>query len=258
MDVKSVEDETFDEFREKLKLTYPITSSELFQDKIGKSSNWVTRLIFATLDPTGISPSLLAKCDEFILKNELDNIEMATYLLRKKACQYEKRLNLLEEKYLQEQVIPLTAKYLILSKDAYQRDKIEDFCNIWINGVLNEKASFGEKAYVFDLIASFRLEELLVLKIVNSKSLHIPSLGGSLSGIQPSEGFTHISEISRELKITETHAQQICLGLQGRGLLRIRATMGDLAGQTTPREFAANEYVDTIRKYLLEPHNGPC
>ena len=107
--------------------------------------------------------------------------------------------------------------------------------------MINSIHNLEEEEYIFDLLASMRLEEISVLKIVYAKfSLDSPP-------------FVDVSEIARALNIDLAHVQQICITLEGKGLLHHDNSLDTWVGHNLPTRFATNEYVRILVKYIMEP-----
>ncbi len=195
--------------------------------------------ILSLIEP--LSASILTGLNAFNSRRERDNIEDALariiIVLRDHNSMIKCFLDQCSEEYIKIQLF----MYLEHSMRTLQKKKIEIFCNIWTNSVIRPIHNLEEEEYIMDLIASMRLEEITVLKIVYDKySLDSPP-------------FVDISEIARALNIDLAHAQQICISLQGKGLLHPDTSSELVAGDFVPTRFATNEYVRILVQYIMEP-----
>lgn len=195
--------------------------------------------ILASIAP--LSASIFTGLNAFNSRRERDNIEdalaRAMVVLQKHSSMIKRCMDQCSDEYIKAQLF----LYLEHSMRARQRDKIELFCNIWANSMINPIHNLEEEEYIIYLIASMRLEEISVLKIVYAKfSLDSPP-------------FVDISEIARALNIDLAHAQQICIALQGKGLLHPDTSMEPMAGNFVPTRFATNEYVRILVEHIMEP-----
>ncbi|MDD4652095.1 MAG: hypothetical protein PHQ34_07670 [Methanothrix sp.] len=190
----------------------------------------------SVLDPTGCLSALLSGINAYNQKKQYENIRYALAYLIYKSRRYDQ---LISPKTDDDHEV--TIMFFSRCKEAYQRDKIRIFYNIWANAIINADRDIEEKAFVFDLIASMRKEEIMALKIASNKF--------SLESARNVD----LDEIAKTLNIDKGRAQQICIALQGKGLLHAVNSWGDIAGSSTPKQFAANDYVETLVRYIMDP-----
>lgn len=207
------------------------------------------KLVIEGLDPTGKFSILFSKIGERKSKKELERIYYALAWIIQRTRMFDKIINPENE-----QDIDLLIIYLERCRETYQLSKIRIFSNIWINGLIYRERGLEEKAYVFNLAALLTLEELRVLQFIHKQQGFTPSVSASMDGVKVMKPSASTQEIADAFEITKEYATQLCIRLQGFGLLYPAGlTVANIEGFNLPENFAITEYVDTFIKYILEP-----
>ena len=199
--------------------------------------------LLANLDPTGIASTINQCLVENKARREHENILYAIYWCWDTILKYEDILRNLEKEYIEQQGPELMKLYFEHCKDAYNLERIEFFRNVWINGMIKDDRDLDEKAYVFDLVASLTLDQIMVLR-------HI------YKNFSDESNNVRIEDIAKELKIEKARAQHLCISLQGQGLLQVMETRGAvIEGGYGPLGdvFRMTEYVKDVVSYMMEP-----
>lgn len=188
------------------------------------------------VDPTGKISILFSHIERHKTKKEFQRIMCAVAWLVQKTRSFSK---LIEPN--NEQDIELLMMYLERCKETYQLKKIETYSNIWINSLINRERDVNEKEYIFNLASLLTLEELFVLKFIYNQSYQTSSVS--------------IDQIAENLIIEKDYAQQICIRLQGMGLLYpSNLTILEAGGGRLPTKYSMTNYVRTFVKYITDPN----
>jgi hypothetical protein len=215
-----------------------MSKSDWFLDLIPNEISSVPTII----DPTGTISTVLSALNAVKLKRELNNIKYAVAYAIVHIRKYNRVLDPSNEDEL-----ALSNMYIERCKETYQINKIKVFSNVWINGLLDKNRSLEEAAYVFDLVATLTLEQLLALKVIYDRDT--ASRKSMINSAAKNNAI--IDYVAEELKIERAFAQQLCISLEGRGLLA-DAHIGafDYPG---PINFYMTDWVKNFIKYIIEP-----
>lgn len=199
---------TFDEFKKK------ITELKEYSSIIDKASDLYDKtpiLIKAiqNFDPTGIAGAIDQVLSDNKAKREQENLTQALYELYKAIIWLGKKQLQLDSS-IEQHVPDLTSLYFEKSKESYDTQKIGYYKNIWLNGVLSDKETLEEKAYVFNIVSSLSVDEILVLSLLAGKQAR--------HDFQKREPLT-IKDIADQNHLSTQRSQQLCIGLAGKGLL---------------------------------------
>jgi hypothetical protein len=228
--------QTFDDFKKMMESSFPTSTTDIIADKYDEIVSKSVQLL-ANLEPTGIVSTINQLVTENKAKREQENILYAIYWCRKSILKHQDILRNLEKEYLEQQGPELMNLYFEHCKNTYNRKKIEFFRNVWINGMIKENRDLDEKAYAFDLLASLRIEQVLVLKLIYESLL--------------SE--MRVNDIASTLNIDLIKTKHICSSLEGLGLLVPKnATFGSLSSGE-PEYFGITDYIKIVVGYLVEP-----
>ena len=184
-----------------------------------------------------VASEFLSGLNAYKTKKELENIEDALARVILVLREHHEEILCLPEEFRRD----ISIIYLEHCKETHQKEKIKYFHNIWVNELINADINLDENAYIFNLVASLRLEEILILKFVYQLVR------------EKSPPFVDIFEIAKMMNIDAKRVQQLCNGLQGKGLLHPVYTAGDLDGITAPQNFLITDYVEILIKYITEP-----
>lgn len=231
---------TFDEFKEKIS---GLIESGTVIDKASDRYEKLPIIIRAiqNLDPTGISGAIDQVLSNNKAKREQENLMHALYAFYE-AILYLGNKQAVLDSSINQQLSELTYLYFQKSQETYDNRKIEYYKNIWINGVISNVETLEEKAYVFNIVSSLSIDEIILLaSMVRRQGLHT---------FRDREPMT-INDVAGQLGFTTHRSQQLCIGLSGKGLLHDYG-LGryDYAG---PVKFVITDYVMLISKYLERP-----
>jgi len=231
---------TFDEFKDKVQNLPNVTNA---LDKIANAYTAMPSLFRAltAIDKSGVFAIVDKILTENKAKRTQNNILYAIYELVKIVHLLSKELTEIEDLYKKEQVAELTYIYLERCKETRQQEKIKYFRNIWFNSITDADRAFDEKAYVFDLVGSLRIEQILVLKYVHEKQANTKAKDRIA---------VEVKNIAKALDMENEHVQQICISLQGMGLLH--TGLGPRREQG-PNMFSMTEYVKLMGDYIKAP-----
>jgi hypothetical protein len=144
-----------------------------------------------------------------------------------------------------EQLPLLTESYFEFCRNAYQESKIQFFRNIWLNGILRREKSFDEKIEVFELVASLTEEQIKTLKYI-----YYQQAGIEFKQRKPA----HIDELATALAVDRNRAQQICISLQGRGMLHDYGI--GRYGYPGPVQFVMTDFLIILVSYIVAPEDA--
>jgi vesicle coat complex subunit len=210
--VDDLEEQKFDDFKKMVESSFPTSTLDIIADKYDEIVPKSVQLL-ANLDPTGIASTINQCLVENKARSEQENILYAIYCCWKSISEYEDRFRSLENEYLGQQGPELMNLYFENCKNTYNRKKINFFRNVWVNGMTKDDRDLDEKAYVFDLVASLTLDQIIVLRHIYKNTTNETDT-------------LNLAYIAKELKINEARAQHLCTNLQSRGLLQIRYQTG--------------------------------
>ena len=232
--------DSFEEFK-KLVLSSPNTKGAIDQLADAYSNIPPLLRVLSVFDKTGISTAIDKILTKKKAKRVQNNILLAIYELAKVVNMLGQKFNEMEISYKEEQVTELTYMYFDNCKKTMQEGKIKYFRNVWFNSIIDTTKQLDEKAYVFDLIGRLRIEQILVLKYIFEKQ------GNS----KPRNRIAvELKDIAKKLQVKPEFAQQICISLQGMGLLHTGLGAVRTSG---PDKFFMTDYVTLIGKYIREP-----
>ncbi len=184
---------------------------------IEDASNWFLNLIPdeissipSFIDPSGTISMVLSVLNAVKLKRELNNIKYAVAY----AIVHIRKCNKVLDPRNEEE-LTLSNMYFERCKETYQINKIKVYSNVWINGLLEENLNLDEAAYVFDLIATLTWEQLLVLKVIYDRDT--ASRNSTINSEVKKTDM--VDYVAKELNIESSFAQQLCISLEGKGLL---------------------------------------
>jgi hypothetical protein len=201
------------------------------------------------LDPTGKFSLLFSKIGERKSERDRERIYYALAWIIQRTRMFNRIINPENE-----QDIDLMMMYLERCRETYQLSKIRIFSNIWINGLIHRERCLEEKAYIFNLASLLTLEELYVLQFIHKQQGYVIPSGDVLEGVKLKNPSASTQKIADAFGITKEYATQLCIRLQGMGLLYpADITFANISGSAPPQNFAITEYVDTFIKYILEP-----
>lgn len=229
---------TFEEFKQ---IVFP--KSLYISDKVADAYGSLPTLIksLSNLDPTGITAYFTQILNENQTQRENENISYALYQL------FLALSKIKAESINREQFPALSYLYLEHSKQAYRKSKIELLRNIWFNGIIDKKDSLEIKANIFNLLSTLTEDDVRILKLIHEKQNSIPYK--DRKGI--SKDF-----IAEELKIDADYTQQLCIALQGKGLL-FDANIGwmdyNQGLANGPCNFSMTNYVLVLAEYFKDP-----
>jgi hypothetical protein len=104
------------------------------------------------------------------------------------------------------------------------------------------------------LVLLLTLEELYVLQFTHNHQGYTPFAEGLIDGSRVKKPFASTQEIADAFEITKEYATQLCIRLQGFGLLYPAGlTVANIEGFNLLENFGITEYVETFIKYILEP-----
>ena len=233
---------TLDEFERKL---YEQPESASFMQRIfDKASDKYDNLpslikLLPNFDPTGISGAIVQTLNENNSKRLQKNIISALYLMAQTIQQFENKLLNLE---IKNQIPALTEIYFEHSSRTHQKGKIEFFKNIWINGILREDKKIDEKIEVFESVSSLTEEQIVVLKFIYNFQHNNDFLQRKPVGI---------TQLAEALGYDIIRMQQICISLQGKGLLHDYGV--GKYNYPGPVNFVMTDYVSLLVSYIVEP-----
>jgi hypothetical protein len=190
-----------------------------------------------------VLPALTAYLSYHIAEREKNNLLIALCELQKNYTQISNLLSNLDDDYVEQQGPELMNMYFEHCKNTYNRERIKFFRNVWINGMIKGDRDLDEKAYVFDLVASLTLEQIIVIRHIYKNS-------------SDKSNNVRVEDIAKELKIEKTRAQHLCISLQGQGLLQVMGPMGAHIGGgygSLGDVFRMTEYVKDVVSYMMEP-----
>lgn len=124
----------------------------------------------------------------------------------------------------------ITELYFQKCKEIRQTEKIRTFCNIWFNGATKFSDTYDKKEYIFDLIEALTFDQIKLLKYICSLNHVLPE---------------HLRKYSEENQIEYSYLIQMCIGLQGKGLIEPTGTIS-----SPPSEFRAARFTETMIGYL--------
>jgi hypothetical protein len=243
--VKSItpkpQDITFEEFKA-LFLARKNESSLL--DKSADYFDAIPTLLKITtnFDPTGIAGSIAQILESNKATREQENILEAVYYLTIAFRKHERILKNMKESFLRQNLPELTHLYFDYSRRVFHSSKIENFKNIWLNGLIKSEIGIDEKHIVFETISELSTTEILILKYFFKRQCQV-----SFEKREP----INADEIGKVLGIDNLIAQQYCLRLQGRGFL-FDYGIGrfDYPG---PINFIIMDNVSLIIEFITEP-----
>jgi len=208
------------------------------------------KLSIEALDPTGKASLFFSKIGERKSERDRERIYYALAWIIQRTRVFNRIINPENE-----QDIDLMIMYLERCRETYQLSKIRIFSNIWINGLIYRERCLEEKAYIFNLASLLTLEELYVLQFVHNQQGYVIPKGDVLEGLKLKNSSASTQKIADAFGITKGYATQLCIRLQGMGLLSpADITFANVSGSEPPQNFAITEYVDTFIKYILEPN----
>jgi hypothetical protein len=212
-------------------------------DKYDKIPSYLK--ILKNFDPTGIISLIDDVLSENRAKREQERIIEALYYMFQKIRIHEV---VLRESIgcQQEQLYVLTEKYFENCKESYDKEKVRYFSQVWLTGIIDKENTIDEKIYVFKVISSLSIDQIHVLKYLYDKvdSYFNNDLKQKGSANKRPYGIKGYAE---ENSMDYAYVQQICIDMQGKGLLFPGAeTM--LSGQA--HYFMPTDYIDTLIKYI--------
>lgn len=196
--------------------------------------------LLPSFDKTGVFGAIAQMISEHSAKRKRENIICALFYMEKAIQQHEKKLKNLESKG--QHISVLTERYFEYSRRTYQQNKIEWFRNVWLNGILRGEDSLDQKFEVFDLVSTLTEEQIIVLKYMYDNQNENDFLER-----KP----VHISQLAKALGFDTRRSQQICISLQGRGLLHDYG-IGKY-NYHGPVSFVMTDYVSFLVLYIIDP-----
>lgn len=232
--------DSFEEFK-KLVHSFPNTKGAI--DKLGDAYSNIPPLlrVLSAFERTGVWAAVDRFLTEKREKRIQNNILLAMYELAKIGNSLGQKFAEMEISYREEQVPELTYMYFDHCRKTIQDDKIRYFRNVWFNSVIDTDRQLDEKAYVFDLVGSLRIEQILVLKYVHEKQANTKAKVRIA---------VEVKNIAEALAMKNEHVQQICISLQGMGFLH--TGLGPRR-QQGPNLFSMTEYVQLMGDYIKAP-----
>jgi sulfur carrier protein ThiS len=186
-------------------------------------------------EPLGIAGSVAdvladikAERKEKQLREVLYNYCLAIYEILQKINNLE-----IDIDRIKPQVPALSDVYLDTGMRSYQIEKIEYLKNILVNGVIDYNRELDEKISMFSLLASLTISQIRAVIFVNGNYR-----------------IMKVEEIAQELSVENAYARQLCMSLNGMGLLNI-TDIGGLGQGSGGYEFGPTEYGREFVAYIL-------
>lgn len=187
-------------------------------------------------EPLGIAGSVVdvladikAERKEKQLREVLYNYCLAIYEIRQKIDNLE-----IDIDSIKSQVPVLSDVYLDTGMRSYQLEKIKYLKNILVNGIIDYNRELDEKISMFSLLASLTISQIRAVILVNGKYRILK-----------------IEEISQELGVENAYARQLCMSLNGMGLLNI-TDIGGIGQRSGGYEFGPTEYGKQFNDYIID------
>jgi hypothetical protein len=231
---------SFEEFKNKIAC---MEGAETLIDKASDLYDRIPSLIrtIQNFDPTGITASIDQILSDNKAKREQENIMRALYALYEAIIYLGNRQEELDLS-VRQNVTDLTYLYFEKSQESYDIRKIEYYRNIWLNGLTSHDESLEEKAYVFNIVSTLSIDEILVISFMAGKQEQVD--------FQERRPVT-VNDVAQQLNFSVHRSQQLCIGLAGKGLLHDYGLgRTDYEG---PLNFVITDYVLLISKYLCKP-----
>lgn len=194
-------------------------------------------------DPTGLLGSIDDVFSDNRSRREQNRIVDGLYHLHRYNLDFATTIKAALEQY-REEFLSITEFYLYSCKETYDEKKIRYYARIWFECVTSHDVSLDEKEYIFTLISSLTTDQIKVLKFIYDK-VSTMLKENEESGKRPF-GIKGFAETN---KLNYAYVQQICIDLQGKGLLIPGA---ESFVSSNPHSFSTSDYVDTVIKYLKE------
>lgn len=217
-----------------------------FLDKVSNAYDKTPQLIRALgkfFDKSGV----LGAVDEILTghkaQQEQERLYSAVYNLGVKIVQNEAtvRQAINDQK---EEFPALTMLYFDKCKESRELEKIKVFRDIWFNSITTNSSTYEEKQYVFDLVSTLSADQIKVLKYIYQQSAdNMRELGRDKT---PPIGLT---QYCTDMGLKYEYVQQICINLQGKGLLQPGA---NTLISANPTYFLPTGYMDTLIEFLKE------
>lgn len=213
-------------------------------DKLADSYDKLPRSIrlLKNLDPTGGFISYFADTlSEIKAERNEEKLWKTLYELFKALHIIYQKQGKINPEYFESQVIALTEMYFDHSMRAYQIEKIEILKNAFVGGVLDYNKTLDEKENIFNIVSSLTIEQICILKYCyDNKDKYPPP-----HGIQ-------ISVMAHELKLSESYVDQLCLNLEGKGLLFGILSSRPYGGGRGYGQYIIGDFLDYLIKYIKE------
>lgn len=145
---------------------------------------------------------------------------------------------------LKEEFPELTMLYFDKCKESRELKKTKVFRDIWFNSIISNSSTFTEKEYVFELVSTLSCDQINVLKYIYQQSAeNLRVMGRDKT---PPIGLT---QYCTDMGLKYEYVQQICINLQGKGLLQPGA---ETLITANPTHFLPTGYMDTLIDFLKE------
>jgi len=170
-----------------------------------------------------------AKRNEMQLREVLYHLCLAIYELERKI-----NTTKLEIDRIKPQMPILSDVYLDTGMRSYQIEKIEYLKNILVNSIIDYDRELDEKISIFNLLDSLTISQIRAAIFVNVNYR-----------------IMKLEEIAHELGVENAYARQICMSLNGMGLLNI-TDIGGWGQRSGGNEFGPTEYGKQFVAYVVE------
>jgi len=208
--------------------------SQRLLDQAGKIVPDELSSLPSSIDPTGIISILFSGINAYKAKRQYENLKYCIAYLIHKSRQYDRRI---EPKTEEDWAI--TIMYFERCLEAYQKEKISIFYNIWINSIFKTESALDEKAHAFNLATSLTLDQIKVFKIVYHN-----------------QGDMSVNELAKKLGTDVPYARQLCNSLGGIGLLEavnIIPAVKTSTKMSGSNIFSKTDYAKQFIEYIIEP-----
>jgi len=217
-----------------------------FLDKVSNAYDKTPQLIRALaryIDKSGILGAVDEVLTGYKAQQEQERLYYAVYNLGVKVAQNEAMVRQAINE-LKEEFPALVMLYFEKCKESKELEKIKVFRDIWFNSITIKSSTYEEKQYVFELVSSLSYDQIMILKYIYQHSAdNIRKLGRDKT---PPVGLT---KYCADLGLKYEYVQQICINLQGKGLLQQGV---ETFISANPTHFLPTSYVDTLIEFLKE------
>ena len=211
-------------------------SDKSFLSKTADSYNTIPSVIKAlkNFEPFGVSGFVADVLADNIAERKEKQLRDVLYYYCLAICEIKQKISELEIDIdrIKPHFSVFSDVYLDTGMRSYQQEKIEYIKNILVNGIVDYDRDLDEKITMFSLLDSLTISQLRAAIYVNGKFR-----------------IMKVEEIAQELGLEITYARQLCMSLNGMGLLNI-TDIGGIGQGSGGYEFGPTEYGKQFIDYV--------